>query len=105
MRILGPIAALLLAVIIAPISEALTRSPAIRAEFRKLHPCPATGKKTGACPGWQIDHREALVCGGRDDLANLQWLRTEEHREKTKAEVKLCRTNKHAKGKSLHPER
>ena len=20
-----------------------------------------------ACPGWRVDHREALVCGGRDD--------------------------------------
>lgn len=73
------------------------RSPATKAEFRKLNPCPATGKKTGACPGWQVDHREALVCGGRDELANLQWLPIAEHREKTKVEVKLCRTNKRTK--------
>jgi hypothetical protein len=73
------------------------RSPAIRAEFRKANPCPATGKKTGACPGWQVDHREALVCGGRDELANLQWLPIAEHSEKTRAEVKLCRTNKHTR--------
>jgi hypothetical protein len=89
----------------ALLAAAADRSPAVRAEFRKLHPCPATGKQTGACPGWQIDHREALVCGGRDELANLQWLPVAEHREKTRAEVKLCRTNKHTKGKSLRPER
>lgn len=79
------------------------RSPATKAEFRKLNPCPATGKKTGACPGWQVDHKEALVCGGRDELANLQWLPVAEHREKTKVEVKLCRTNKHTRSAASSP--
>ena len=91
------LAALALAALLASAAADTTRSPAVRAEFRKLHPCPATGNKTGACPGWQIDHREALVCGGRDELTNLQWLPVAEHREKTRAEVKLCRTNKHTR--------
>jgi hypothetical protein len=39
-----------------------------------------------------VDHIEALVCGGRDDLRNLQWLTVAEHREKTRVEVKLCRS-------------
>lgn len=94
------LAAVALACCLLSSGWAADRSPAVRAEFRKLHPCPVTGKKTGACPGWQIDHREALVCGGRDELANLQWLPVAEHKEKTRAEVKLCRTNKHTKGKS-----
>jgi hypothetical protein len=34
---------------------------------------------------------EALVCGGRDELPNLQWLAIERHKEKTRVEVKLCR--------------
>ena len=91
--------ALILALCLGMSAGALAapRSPAIKSEFRKLNPCPTTGKKTGACPGWQVDHREALVCGGRDELANLQWLPIAEHREKTRAEVKLCRTNKHTK--------
>lgn len=98
---MGPrLAAAALACCLLSSGWAAERSPAVRAEFRKANPCPATGKKTGACPGWQIDHREALVCGGRDELTNLQWLPVAEHKEKTRAEVKLCRTNKHAKGKS-----
>jgi hypothetical protein len=86
--------ALLLAFTLA---EAAPRSPAIKAEFRKANPCPATGRKTGACPGWEVDHRQALVCGGADTVDNLQWLPVAEHREKTRAEVKLCRTNRHTK--------
>jgi hypothetical protein len=57
----------------------------------RQQPCPSTGATRGACPGWQVDHREALVCGGRDELGNLQWLPVAEHREKTRVEVKLCR--------------
>lgn len=60
----------------------------------RLNPCPSTGKPSGPCPGWQVDHIEALVCGGRDELANLQWLQVEPHREKTRVEVKLCRGSK-----------
>jgi 5-methylcytosine-specific restriction endonuclease McrA len=67
------------------------RSRALRAEFLRQHPCPSTGLPRGACPGWQVDHIEALVCGGRDELRNLQWLTIEEHRQKTRVEVKLCR--------------
>lgn len=32
------------------------------------------------------------MCGGRDDVANLQWLTVEEHKAKTRVEVKLCRS-------------
>jgi hypothetical protein len=63
----------------------------LRAEFQRHNPCPANGRTRGPCPGWEVDHREALICGGRDELGNLQWLRVDEHREKTRVEVKLCR--------------
>ena len=72
-------------------AAAAARSPALRAEFMRLNPCPATGATRGACPGWQVDHRDALVCGGRDELGNLQWLTVTEHKAKTRVEVKLCR--------------
>lgn len=72
-------------------SVAATRSPALRAEFMRQQPCPATGATRGPCPGWQVDHIEALVCGGKDELRNLQWLQIEPHKEKTRVEVKLCR--------------
>lgn len=70
------------------------RSRALRAEFIRMHPCPSTGRTTGACPGYQVDHREALICGGRDVMTNLQWLSIPDHRAKTKVEVKLCRTHR-----------
>lgn len=57
----------------------------------RLAPCPATGRTSGPCPGWEVDHREALICGGPDTIANLQWLTVEAHREKTRVEVQLCR--------------
>lgn len=42
--------------------------------FKKIHPCPSTGKSTGACRGWSIDHVIPLACGGLDGVSNLQWL-------------------------------
>lgn len=81
----------LVALAVGGAAIAAPRSSAVRAEFRRLHPCPATGRTTGACPGWHVDHREALVCGGRDEVGNLQWLSVAEHREKSRVEVKLCR--------------
>lgn len=72
-------------------AEAGLRSRTLRAEFQRQVPCPTTGEPRGACPGWQIDHREALICGGRDEFENLQWLTVEEHKAKTRVEVKLCR--------------
>ena len=80
-----------LALCIATSAGAAERSRTLRAEFMRQHPCPSTGATKGACPGWQVDHREALVCGGKDDLGNLQWLAVAEHRDKTRVEVKLCR--------------
>lgn len=52
------------------------RADVLRA-FRGHHPCPATGQKRGACPGWNIDHVIPLACGGCDAVSNLQWLRVE----------------------------
>lgn len=46
-------------------------------EFRKIHPCPSTGKPTGSCPGWQVDHVIPLGSCGCDIVENLQWLKTE----------------------------
>lgn len=52
----------------------IARSKSVLREFRRLHPCPATGKSTGACPGWSLDHVVPLACGGCDAVSNLQWL-------------------------------
>jgi 5-methylcytosine-specific restriction endonuclease McrA len=66
------------------------RDPGAVREFRKQHPCPATQKHRGACPGWQVDHVIPLKCGGLDSPANMQWLAVDDHRRKTAREEKHC---------------
>lgn len=56
------------------------RSQRVIYEFRKQHPCPATGVTTGACPGWEVDHVIPLACCGKDELINLRWLESDLHR-------------------------
>lgn len=66
------------------------RDQRVLREFQLLHPCPSTGRTTGACPGWQKDHVWALECGGYDELWNLQWLTVEDHKRKTKMDNLAC---------------
>jgi hypothetical protein len=51
----------------------IKRSHKATHEFKKASPCPATGKSTGACPEYVIDHIIALKRGGADDPSNMQW--------------------------------
>jgi hypothetical protein len=39
------------------------RSRQVTQEFQREHPCPSTGKATGACPGYWKDHINPLACG------------------------------------------
>ena len=73
------------------LANATERDPAVKRAWRKTHPCPSTGLTHGACPGWQVDHHQALVCGGRDEPSNLQWLELTEHQEKTRRDMRGCR--------------
>jgi hypothetical protein len=66
------------------------RSSAVKHEFQRLHPCPSTGRTTGACPGFVKDHIRALACGGPDSVANLQWQTVAEAKAKDKWETKVC---------------
>ena len=70
------------------------RSRAVRAEFERLVPCPKPGPGTCASKGYQADHRLALVCGGKDEMANLQWLTVAEHKAKTAKDVRECRLSR-----------
>jgi hypothetical protein len=54
-------------------SGRIRRSSSARRAFKELHPCPATGSATGACPGHVIDHVKALKHGGTDTPGNMQW--------------------------------
>lgn len=83
-------AALMLA--LPPAALALPRSYAAKAEFKRANPCPATEKKRGPCPGWEIDHVVPLKCKGDDRPANMQWLTVADHKEKTRREAPLCLT-------------
>ena len=63
-------------------SGAIYRSYRVYSEFRKLYPCPMTGKTTGPCEGWrngvyekwQVDHPIPLASCGCDSVSNMQWL-------------------------------
>ena len=55
----------------------IKRSEKVLNSFRRIHPCPATGKEIGSCKGWAIDHVIPLACGGCDAVSNLQWLPNE----------------------------
>lgn len=70
---------------------ASARDPAQVRAFRAENPCPATGRRSGTCPGWEVDHAVALCAGGRDHRSNLQWLSVEDHRWKTRWDVRECR--------------
>lgn len=60
----------------------IKRSQGAKNAFRKNHPCPATGKTSGKCPGYEVDHVIPLACGGADDPSNMQWLTKEKNRKK-----------------------
>ena len=72
----------------------ITRSAAVLRAFQRQHPCPSTGKTTGACPGWIKDHIIPLClglgAGGIDSTANLQWQTIAESRRKDKIERQMC---------------
>ncbi len=62
------------------------RDPKQRAAFQKSHPCPSTGKTSGACPGYVVDHVTPLKRGGADSPSNMQWQTTSAGKAKDKWE-------------------
>jgi hypothetical protein len=66
------------------------RNPANVREFRSLYPCPSTLEEAGPCPGYVVDHKTPLACGGLDDFRNMQWQTTAEAKAKDKWELQ-CR--------------
>lgn len=67
-----------------------------RAAFVKMHPCPATGKAYGACPGYIVDHIDPLCNGGDDKPENMQWQTRSDSLVKDRWERKLCRGKRRA---------
>ena len=64
----------------------IARSPQALQQFKKSHPCPATGKTYGSCPGYVVDHVIPLKRGGPDMPSNMQWQTKEEAKQKDKWE-------------------
>jgi hypothetical protein len=64
----------------------IVRSEEARAHFMKLCACPSTGKTSGPCPGYVVDHIVALKHGGADEPWNMQWQTIEAAKAKDKWE-------------------
>jgi hypothetical protein len=68
----------------------IKRSGAAKDAFKREQPCPSTGKGSGGCPGYVIDHVDPLECGGPDAPSNMQWQTIADGKAKDKTE-RLCR--------------
>jgi hypothetical protein len=68
----------------------IKRSRAVISRFKRQHPCPATGKTLGRCPGYIIDHVKPLECGGTDAPSNMQWQTSAAAKAKDRTEAQ-CR--------------
>src|SRR5262245_17566056 len=68
----------------------IKRRESAKHDFMVLHPCPVTGRMSGKCPGYVIDHVNPLACGGADDSSNMQWQTKEAAKAKDKWERKGC---------------
>ena len=66
------------------------RDPANVRYFRSLYPCPVTLNERGPCPGWVVDHKIPLACGGLDDFRNMQWQTKQQAKAKDRIELQ-CR--------------
>src|SRR5690349_7185053 len=64
----------------------IKRSARATRSFQKSHPCPSTGRTTGGCPGYVIDHIRPLHKGGADSPANMQWQTVEAAKAKDRVE-------------------
>jgi hypothetical protein len=64
----------------------IKRSQTAKHEFKKTNPCPSTGKSSGACPGYVIDHVVPLKRGGPDAPRNMQWQTKADAKAKDKTE-------------------
>lgn len=64
----------------------IKRDPQAKRDFQKSNPCPSTGKASGKCPGFVVDHVQALKRGGADAPSNMQWQSKEAAKAKDKVE-------------------
>ncbi len=72
------------------------RSSAELLAFKRANPCPSTGARRGACPGYVIDHVRPLCAGGPDRRDNMQWQTTADALAKDVEERRECRSLRRA---------
>jgi hypothetical protein len=68
----------------------IKRSKAAKSAFERQTSCPSTGKTSGKCPGYVVDHINPLECGGADAPSNMQWQTIADGKAKDKTE-RSCR--------------
>jgi hypothetical protein len=73
-----------------PRTKAAIERHAPRHSFERQHPCPPTGRTSGRCPGYVVDHVKPLECGGADSPGNMQWQTVAAGKTKDKIE-RNCR--------------
>lgn len=73
-----------------PFGAAQARDPKAVSEFKRENPCPATGERRGACPGYVVDHVTPLCAGGADAPINMQWQTVADGKIKDAEERKMC---------------
>lgn len=73
----------------------IKRSEGAKNSFKRLHPCPATGRNSGPCPGYVIDHIVPLCASGPDAAYNMQWQTITQGKEKDRLEKTQCNAFPH----------
>jgi hypothetical protein len=64
----------------------IKRSASAKHSFERQHPCLSTGRSSGRCPGYVVDHVKPLECGGADAPSNMQWQTVAAGKAKDKTE-------------------
>jgi hypothetical protein len=64
----------------------IRRSSTAKHDFERMNPCPSTGRTSGGCPGYVIDHVRPLATGGADSPSNMQWQTIEAAKAKDRIE-------------------
>jgi len=66
-------------------TEAYSRTSAAKTQFMR-----ETGYRNGR-PGYVVAYRKSLVCGGTNNIDNMEWLTVAEAKAKDKAARKGCK--------------